>query len=69
MLVLSRKPGEKLVIDNNITVTILEIIGNRVKVGIEAPGDVRVLRGELAWWQDDQPAADAPHSVRAAVTR
>ncbi len=69
MLVLSRKPGEKLVINNNITVTILEVIGNRVKVGIDAPGNVRVLRGELAWWQEGQPVADAPQTVRAAVNR
>ncbi|MCC6419162.1 MAG: carbon storage regulator [Gemmataceae bacterium] len=54
MLVLSRKPGEKLVLGNNITITILEVVGNRVRVGIDAPGDVRVLRGELAWWQDEK---------------
>jgi carbon storage regulator CsrA len=60
MLVLSRKPGEKLVISDNITLTILEITGNRIKLGVEAPGDVRVLRGELAWWQDNaEPASPA----------
>jgi carbon storage regulator len=64
MLVLSRKPGEKLVIDNNITITVLEVVGNRVKLGVQAPNSVRVLRGELAWWQDDQPASAAPRRVR-----
>ena len=44
----------KIVIGDQITLTILEVIGNRVKVGIEAPGQVRVLRGELACW-DDSP--------------
>ncbi|HEV3081765.1 MAG TPA: carbon storage regulator [Gemmataceae bacterium] len=47
MLVLSRKPGEKLCIDGNIVVTVLEVKGNRVRIGIEAPDGVRVLRGEL----------------------
>jgi carbon storage regulator len=56
MLVLSRKPGEKVVIGDNITLTILEVVGNRVKVGVEAPGQVRILRGELAWWEDSPTA-------------
>lgn len=47
MLVLSRKPGEKIVIDGGITVTVVEIIGNRVKIGLEAPSHVSILRGEL----------------------
>jgi carbon storage regulator len=47
MLVLSRKPGEKLYIDGNIVVSVLEVKGNRVRIGIEAPDGVRVLRGEL----------------------
>jgi carbon storage regulator len=61
MLVLSRKPGEKIVLNNNITVTVLEVLGNRVKVGIAAPANVRVLRGELAFWLDrDNAAAGEP---------
>lgn len=47
MLVLSRKIGEKLVIGDNITVVVSKIAGNRVTLGIEAPGDVRIVRGEL----------------------
>lgn len=47
MLVLSRKIGEKLVIDGGITVTVTRIAGNRVTLGIEAPEDVRIVRGEL----------------------
>ncbi len=45
MLVLSRKVGEQLVIDGSITVTIIEVKGNRVKIGITAPPEVRVDRG------------------------
>jgi carbon storage regulator len=47
MLVLSRKAGEKVVIDGNITVEIVRIQGNRITIGIEAPADVKILRGEL----------------------
>lgn len=48
MLVLSRKVGEKLVIDGNITVEVVRIQGNRITLGIAAPSDVKILRGELA---------------------
>lgn len=47
MLVLSRKAGEKLVIDGNIVVTVTRITGGRVTIGIDAPREVRVARGEL----------------------
>ncbi len=47
MLVLTRKPGESLVIDNVIQVTLLEVRGSRVRLGIVAPESVRVIRQEL----------------------
>ena len=47
MLVLSRKVGDTLVIDNHTTITVTKISGNRVTLGIKAPNDVRILRGEL----------------------
>jgi carbon storage regulator len=47
MLVLSRKLGEKVQIGNDITVTIVNISGHRVQIGIEAPEDVCILRHEL----------------------
>ena len=53
MLVLSRKPGEQVVIGNDITITVVEVQGNRVRVGIDAPEQVRILRGELACWQQE----------------
>jgi len=52
MLVLSRKAGQKLQIGDNVTITILEVHGNTVRVGVEAPREIRVLRGELDSWQD-----------------
>ncbi len=47
MLVLSRKPGEQIYIGNHITITVVEIKGNRIRIGIEAPDSVPVLRAEL----------------------
>lgn len=47
MLVLSRKVGDKLVIDGNITVEVVKISGNRISLGIVAPSQVKILRGEL----------------------
>lgn len=47
MLVLSRKLGETLVIGPDITLTVVEVKGNRVRLGINAPQQLTVLRGEL----------------------
>ena len=47
MLVLSRRSGESIAIGEGIRVTIVEVSGDRVKVGIEAPHDVVILRQEL----------------------
>jgi carbon storage regulator len=47
MLVLSRKIGEQIVIDNNIRVTITAIKGDKVRVGIQAPPHIRVDREEV----------------------
>jgi carbon storage regulator CsrA len=47
MLVLTRKRHEQIRIGDSITLTILRIKGNTVRVGIEAPRGVRVMRGEL----------------------
>ena len=47
MLALTRKKGESLVINNNIEVTILEIRGDQIKLGISAPRDVYIYRKEV----------------------
>lgn len=47
MLVLTRKLQEKITIAGNITVTVLRVKGQTVRIGIEAPRDIRVVRGEL----------------------
>jgi hypothetical protein len=47
MLALSRKPGESVVIGNDTEITILEVKGEQVKVGIKAPQSVAIYRKEL----------------------
>jgi len=47
MLVLSRKPGERILIGDDITVTIVRIGPNNVRVGIEAPRELNIVREEL----------------------
>jgi carbon storage regulator len=47
MLVLSRKRGERIVIGQDIEVTILEVCGGRVRLGIQAPMEVSIQREEL----------------------
>lgn len=49
MLVLSRRTNERIVIDGQIFITVLAIEGDKIKLGIEAPRHIQVLRDEL--WQ------------------
>ena len=63
MLVLSRKVGERLVIGGNITIVVSRVAGNRVTIGIEAPDDVRIVRGEL------KPEREALAGVGSAVSK
>ena len=66
MLVLSRKPGEKILIGDNVTVTIVRIGPNTVRIGIEAPRDMNIVREELC-----EPAGhldETPNSRQDADT-
>lgn len=47
MLVLNRKPGESIIIGDNIEIKILEIQDGKIKIGIEAPREVSILRKEV----------------------
>lgn len=47
MLILTRKAGQSLVLGDDVVVTVLEVDGDRVKLGIAAPQSVRILRQEL----------------------
>jgi len=52
MLILTRRVDESLVIGDNVTVTILGVKGNQVRIGVDAPRDVTVHREELTQKQD-----------------
>ena len=47
MLVLSRRPGEEIIINGNIRVTVVSVKGDRIRIGIDAPSDVPVDRAEI----------------------
>ena len=63
MLILSRKPNESLVIQENIVVTILDVEGDKVKLGIQAPRDITILRHELC--QEDELTGKTPATGKA----
>lgn len=75
MLVLSRRAGESIAIGDDVVVTILEVRGDVVRVGIDAPRSVTVHRAELlAELQNTNreaasPSDDAVDSLRQALTR
>jgi carbon storage regulator len=56
MLVLSRKVGEKILIGDNVSITVVRVQGDKVRIGVEAPEDVVVLREEIKD-RDDLPVA------------
>jgi len=59
MLLLTRKPGETINIGNNITVTVIGVKDNQVKLGINAPDDVGVYREEIYLRiQEEQSTSD-----------
>jgi len=79
MLVLTRKYQEKIRIGDNITITVLRTKGKAVRLGIEAPAEVPVVRGELSFETADeadesyeasevQPSAPAKRVKREPVT-
>lgn len=65
MLVLKRSVGERLMLSNGITLTICAISRNSVKVGIDAPKDVLILREEL---QKRRPQCEATSRLNAHQT-
>ena len=62
MLVLSRKVGEKILIGENVVVTVVRVSPGVVRIGIEAPDDLAIVRSEIQEVSPD-PAA-VPHTSR-----
>ena len=67
MLVLSRKQGESIRINDNITINIVSVGPGRVKIAIDAPQDVTILRGEIVDDQSDCVLSAVPSVGVAAV--
>ena len=65
MLVLSRKCRESVVIGSEITVTVLEVRGDRVKLGFRAPGEVAIHRAEVK----ERIESESSTSVRDSLSR
>ena len=71
MLVLSRRVGESIVIGNQVTITVLEVRGDQVRVGVDAPREVQVHRQEvwLTLQAENARAADTADRARRLVAR
>ncbi len=65
MLVVTRRPGERLLVGTDVEMVILGVEGGHVKIGISAPADVRVLRGELV----DEVGAENRQAAKAHGSR
>ena len=65
MLVLTRRPGESLVIGNQVTVTVLEVRGDQIRIGIDAPRDVQIHREEVYRELESENAHAAASARRA----
>ena len=67
MLVLSRKPTERIEIGDNVVVTVLEIRGSKVRIGIDTPKELHVLRSELKEVLPSVPSDDGPDIPGLAI--
>ena len=67
MLVLTRKPGQSLYIGDDVKITLKEVRGNQVRLGIDAPPHVRIFREEiyLQILEENQSAAGVPKDTPA----
>jgi carbon storage regulator len=59
MLVVTRKVGERIVIGENVTVTVVRIAGGMVRIGVEAPADYAIVRRELMNGGSEQESQQA----------
>jgi carbon storage regulator len=68
MLVLSRKSGESIVIGNDVVITILEVRGGQIRIGVDAPRNLAVHRAEIyEQVQAENRAAAASTDLRASI--
>jgi carbon storage regulator len=71
MLIITRRPGEKIMLGDEIVIHVMEIVGNSVRVGIQAPRSVPVYREEIwnAVREENRAAADAPSELPTTPAR
>ncbi len=62
MLILTRRAGETVMIGSDVTITVLGVKGNQVRIGINAPKDVAVHREEIFERIQSEKAAEAPQA-------
>ena len=68
MLILTRRVGETLMIGNEVTVTVLGVKGNQVRIGVNAPKDVAVHREEIyERIKREEDGEPAPHSTASKI--
>lgn len=63
MLVLNRKPGESIILGDNIEIRILDIQDGKIKIGIDAPRDISILRKEVY----DEVRAENQRSIESQI--
>jgi carbon storage regulator len=64
MLVLSRKLGEKIYINDNICITVVDIDRGKIRLGIDAPRDVPIFRQELLTGHEKAPAPSSTPTAK-----
>ena len=69
MLVLSRRVNEAIVIDGRIRVQVLQVKGKTIRIGISAPDDVKILRGELRSFETAESGAASATADSANLRR
>jgi carbon storage regulator len=69
MLVLTRKQGEAVVIGSDIRMKVLRVRSGGIRLGIEAPSDVVILREELNEWRSDSRRGKPAHRRKASNDR
>ncbi len=69
MLVLSRKKDESIVIDDNIVITVVEIRGDKVRLGIQAPREVPIHRSEIHAAIQNEQASPSPKDDSASISQ
>ncbi len=65
MLVLTRKPGQQIMIGDSIIVNVVEVQGDNVRIAIEAPKEIKIFRGEIykAIMEENKKAAQQPQKL------